>query len=551
MGGHLCQFYQTKKDLIDIIIPYLVSGLYSNQCCKWITAAAISVKEAEKALKNAVPNFDVFLQKGQIEIVSQMGQYAFNENFDAASYLRLLLKQEVNALDRGFTGLRLANTIPWLKANSWRVSWSSLINCEDALHVDTSSHKLIVLCAYSIDNFAGHNVIDLESRHDVTILKKHNRWTFLNNLEKNKVNEIDYRELADSITDSFAALDANLQYIYWNKTYEKTTGIPAEKVIGKHFFTVFKKERGTKKVANMYLKVLKTKKPQIFVDGLVVNGKKRVIENRIYPSKTGLAVFTKDITQQKMLQDKLSEYTQRLEELVKIRTVKLKAAERLATIGETAGMVGHDIRNPLQAIAGELYLAKTETESLPDGGIKRNLNESFTSIGNQLKYINKIVSDLLDYSKPLTPVMEVVDLEKILKEIFSGVTIPDDIKVNVLIKESFPKLWTDSSYLKRILINLITNAVQAMPKGGKLSLTANWNQQNASVYVQDTGKGISEEAKNNIFKPLFTTKAKGQGLGLAVVKKLADALNGTITFQSGVEQGTVFILNIPLQTRTI
>src|SRR5690554_7068410 len=110
----------------------------------------------------------------------------------------------------------------------------------------------------------------------------------------------------------------------------------------------------------MYLKVLKTKKPQIFVDGLVVNGKKRVIENRIYPSKTGLAVFTKDITQQKMLQDKLSEYTQRLEELVKIRTVKLKAAERLATIGETAGMVGHDIRNPLQAIAGELYLAKTE-----------------------------------------------------------------------------------------------------------------------------------------------------------------------------------------------
>jgi signal transduction histidine kinase len=155
----------------------------------------------------------------------------------------------------------------------------------------------------------------------------------------------------------------------------------------------------------MYLKVLKTKKPQIFVNELVLNNKRRVIENRIYLSKTGIAIFTKDITQQKNLQGKL-EYTQRLEELVKIRTEKLKTAERLAAIGKTAGRVRHDIRNPLQTIAGELYLAKTEADTLPDGENKENLNESFTAIGRQLRYINKIVSDLLDYSKPMTHIME-------------------------------------------------------------------------------------------------------------------------------------------------
>lgn len=117
--------------------------------------------------------------------------------------------------------------------------------------------------------------------------------------------------------------------------------------------------------------------------------------------------------------------------MVKIRTEKLKAEERLAAIGETAGMVGHDIRNLLQAIAGELYLAKTEVDTLPDGENKENLNESFTSIGRQLRYINKVVSDLLDYSKPMAPIMEEVDIEK-TKEILLGAAVPDDIKGDVV-----------------------------------------------------------------------------------------------------------------------
>jgi PAS domain S-box-containing protein len=375
----------------------------------------------------------------------------------------------------------------------------------------------------------------------------HNITRRKRNEEAIKQNEARYRELADSITDSFVALDSDLKYTYWNKACQKITKITAKDAIGKSFFDIFGKDTNTKKIANIYLKALKTRKPQVFIDTLTMGGHRAVVENHVYPTRTGVSVFTKDITQRKDLQDKLEEYAQHLEDLVKIRTEKLKNAERLATIGEMAGMVGHDIRNPLQSISGELYLAKNELDSLSECEAKETLLESMGIIGEQLAYINKIVSDLQDYAKPLVPCPEEVDLKKTITEILSSVTIPQDIRVNVSIENSFPKLETDSSYLRRILINLITNAVQAMSKGGKLSITANNDELHAFIRVQDTGEGIPEEAKIKIFKPLFTTKSKGQGFGLAVVKKLTDSLGGNVTFESTVGKGTQFTVEIPLR----
>jgi signal transduction histidine kinase len=103
--------------------------------------------------------------------------------------------------------------------------------------------------------------------------------------------------------------------------------------------------------------------------------------------------------------------------------------------------------------------------------------------------------------------------------------------------------------MKRILTNLSSNAIQAMPKGGKLTLIATSKNDKIFISVQDTGLGIPEEAKDKLFKPLFTTKAKGQGFGLAVVKKLTDALNGTVSFESVIGKGTRFTLEFPLQKK--
>jgi PAS domain S-box-containing protein len=262
--------------------------------------------------------------------------------------------------------------------------------------------------------------------------------------------------------------------------------------------------------------------------------------------KGSVAAFI-DITERKAMQDKLEDYRKHLENLVEEKTRQLRDAERLSAIGETAGMVGHDIRNPLQAIIGELYLAKDELASLPDGEAKDNLKDTVKEIEEQVTYINKIVTDLQDYAKPLAPCFEEMDLENAIQSVLSVTPVPEGIKVAYSVNGGFPKLVIDPSYIRRILTNLISNAMQAMPNGGTLTINAYHRDNKAFISVEDTGEGISEEAKVKIFKPLFTTKAKGQGFGLAVVKKLIDALGGTITFESEPGKGTKFTIELPMK----
>jgi PAS domain S-box-containing protein len=247
---------------------------------------------------------------------------------------------------------------------------------------------------------------------------------------------------------------------------------------------------------------------------------------------------------------RLKEYAEHLEDLVEEEANKLKDAERLAAIGETAGMVGHDIRNPLQTITSSVYLMKEEMKSLSERVKKEELTESLATIEDQVAYINKIVSDLQDFVKPLNPKIEEVDLRKLVKDAFLSSAIPENIKALMLIAEDLPKLVVDRYLIKRLLINLITNAIQAMPNGGTLTVKATQKDCMALISVEDTGLGIPEENRNKIFKPLFTTKSKGQGFGLSVCKRLVEAHNGgSITFESEVGKGSKFTIKVPSKVR--
>lgn len=251
-----------------------------------------------------------------------------------------------------------------------------------------------------------------------------------------------------------------------------------------------------------------------------------------------------EITKRQELQQALEQYTKDLEALVAERTEKLKSAEHLATIGATAGMVGHDIRNPLTAITGAVYLAKKDLTKVPDSQAKEQLKKNIELIGEQTVYINKIVDDLRDYARPLNPQIKEAYVEQTLQLALSAIKPSDKITVEFS-TEGKLKLKTDPLYLQRILINLLNNAIEAMPNGGKLTIKASTKEGKAIISVEDTGEGIPEEVRSKMFTPLITTKAKGQGFGLAVVKRLTEALSGTITVESVVGKGTKFIIELP------
>ncbi len=256
-----------------------------------------------------------------------------------------------------------------------------------------------------------------------------------------------------------------------------------------------------------------------------------------------------DITERKQNELQLAEYAKNLELLVEERTKQLKVAERLAAIGQTAGMIGHDIRNPLQAIVGDLFLIKQEVDASSDNQCKNNVQESLRSVQEQIDYINKIISDLQDYSRPLKPELSDIDICITIPKLLLTVPLPRNIEVLAFCNEKLPILKLDATFLKRILVNLVTNAIQAMPNGGKLTIRAFEKGNIVFVSVEDTGVGIPEEVKPRIFQPLMTTKSKGQGFGLAVVKRLVEMMGGKISFVSEAGKGTTFTVELPVEQK--
>jgi PAS domain S-box-containing protein len=253
-----------------------------------------------------------------------------------------------------------------------------------------------------------------------------------------------------------------------------------------------------------------------------------------------------DITERKRMERAIRGYSQDLEVLVKAEAEKRLKSERLATIGQTASMVGHDIRNPLQAIMGDLYLAFDDLNSFADCEEKGSLKESLVAIQKNVDYINKIVLDLQDFVRPLKPTISEVDLEGLIEEVLFKADLPENVKASCQVEADVKVLMSDAALLERVLGNLISNAVQAMPKGGELSVHAFRDVGDMVIAVQDTGVGVPEGLKGKLFTPLFTTKSKGQGFGLAVVKRLVESLGGMVAFESEKGKGTKFTVRLPV-----
>ncbi len=863
-GTHLCQFYQTKEDLADILVPYFAEGLRRNEFCMWVTSPSLEVEEAKKALGKAVPSLDQYIKDGQIEVISYVDWYLRGGEFDADRVLNGWVGKEKAALSRGFEGLRLTGNTFWVE----RAQWSSFVDYEAKINAVIGQHRIIALCTYSLKKCSGEDVVDVIKNHAGSLVRKDKVWNLVEDVTERKMAEEaldkerqELRGIIESTDAMIAYLDLGFNFIHVNAAYADGSGYPINELIGKNHFALFpseenqaifekvrdtgqpikfldkpfeyanqpqrgithwdwtlapvKDEKGKvqgliltlietterkkaeddlrnsferfKLLSDATSQLLATDKPQTIVEdictsvmnhlrcdcffnflvdeskgklrlntysgiseqeaekiewlgfGVAVCGSvakcgerivaediqnapdsrtelvksygiqayachpltaqghiigtlsfgtrsrssfapdelelMRTIANQVatamqriigekalqeskskteeyseylenllnyasapiicwdsdfkitrfnhaferligyradgvlgmnlsvlFPAesiseslekirrtltgerwesveipircrdsetrivlwnsaniydkdgKTLIATIAQgqDITEriktQAKLEDltaQLEEYANNLEALANERLEKLKDAERLAAIGATAGMVGHDLRNPLQAINGAIYLAMDELVSLPETAEKQTVKEMLEMIEEQAQYMNKIVSDLQSFVKPVKPQLEEADTQKILDDALSLAKIPENVELKTLIRKDVQRITVDPMLIMRVLNNLITNAVQAMPNGGKLTITAQSKDDATLLSVEDTGTGIPEEVKPKLFTPLFTTKSKGQGFGLAVCKRVVEAHGGEITFESAVGKGTTFTLRIP------
>ena len=220
---------------------------------------------------------------------------------------------------------------------------------------------------------------------------------------------------------------------------------------------------------------------------------------------------------------------------------QLLKSERLAAIGELATMVGHDLRNPLTGINGAAYYLKMKLGSKMD----KKINEMLELIEKDIQYSNKIINDLLDFSRDIRLARARITIKSLVEETLAKMKIPKKVEI-VNLTDGAPEVSVDANQIQRVFLNIIKNAVDAMPRGGRLEIKCEKVNDLLKIAFRDTGVGISKENLSRLGSPLFTTKAKGVGMGLAICKRLTEAHGGSLSIESKEKAGTCVTVTLPI-----
>jgi nitrogen fixation/metabolism regulation signal transduction histidine kinase len=251
----------------------------------------------------------------------------------------------------------------------------------------------------------------------------------------------------------------------------------------------------------------------------------------------------------------------RLSTIFNYMTVKLKKlqeemkkAERLSTIGQMANILGHEIRNPLAAITNAVYLIKWQVSKLPD--VNPKVFKNIGVIEAEIKSTEKIINDMLDFSRQRPPVLSKQDLGEVVKSIMADAKVPENVKLTMDFAE-LPAVAIDIEEMKQVIRNLINNAIDSMVESPQRELIlqttpAALTKGTATVKavkldIIDTGCGIPPDTLARIWEPFFSTKSKGTGLGLAVVKRIVQERHyNAVEVHSSCNKGTTFTVTLPI-----
>ncbi|HDQ41587.1 MAG TPA: two-component sensor histidine kinase [Desulfonatronum sp.] len=225
---------------------------------------------------------------------------------------------------------------------------------------------------------------------------------------------------------------------------------------------------------------------------------------------------------------------------------KLVLSERFAAIGEAAAHLSHEIKNPLMLIGG---FAQQILRTLPEGDQRC---EKLRIITEEAKRLEAMLMEVRDFTRPLKPKKSIANLNDTIREVTALLQESiqsQHIRLSLQLAADLPSCSFDADQIKQVLLNLTKNALEAMPKGGELTISSQVHNNHAHISVADTGEGISPDKIKRLFHPFFTTKQKGTGLGLAVSYKIIQDHDGDITVQSRKGKGSRFLISLPMDAK--
>ncbi|MBI4773795.1 MAG: response regulator [Deltaproteobacteria bacterium] len=352
-----------------------------------------------------------------------------------------------------------------------------------------------------------------------------------------------YRQLSDGITDVFFALDRGLNCVFWNKSSENLTGIPAAEAIGTSFYELFAGIKGSM-IEQLCINVLSTGEANSSESEIEIKSTRYFLDVNVYPTPSGIVVLAKDITYRKLV-----------EEEKQTLQYRLNAVKRVDAIATLAGGIAHQFNNKISAITGYLDLASINYED------RDKVARYFKSMRESARSMTQLTEQLLAYARGGKYRVKEVVMSDFIRDTLPVLldSLKDSMEVETKLPPDVRSVEADVTQLQMVLSAILNNASEALEGKGRIRISCaneaisqdriNGFQvvpgRYVCVSIEDNGKGMDEVTKQRIFEPFFTTKSTGRGLGMAAVYGIVKNHGGWITVASEMGKGTIVRLYFP------
>ena len=550
-GTHFCQFYQTKQDLIDTLVPYFRAGLEDNEFCMWITAEPLREDEALQTLRNAMPDVDRHLQNGQLEILPHSEWYLKDGAFDSQRVLSGWVSRLERALARGYDGLRLSGNTFWLEKEDWR----DFTDYEHEIDSIIGNYRMLALCTYSLDRCGPYEIIDVIRNHQFALIKREGQWETIESGERKRARAererlgAYLRLLLESTDQGIYSLDLNHRCTLVNRAAAQMLGYEPEALLGYHVHELIHYRRSDGSpypVAECPMARTIKSGEGIRVGDEVFwrrDGTPFPVEYSSYPlvehgRLLGAVVIFVDISERKRAE------AERERLLAQLSKTNEQREDFIRTIS-------HDLRNPLSAASGHAQLLQ---RVLSQKGMEREASSAQLII-TATRRLNTMIQDLVESirmeSSQLQLELRPTDLVGLVADLCCRVGTPEDQARLVLEHaEWVPLTLADPERLERALANLITNALKYSPADKPVLVRVEPRDNQNVVSVTDQGPGIPPEERGRVFERFYRAQGGGQGeglgLGLYISRLIVEAHGGRVWVESQVGKGSAFYLSLPI-----
>ena len=355
-----------------------------------------------------------------------------------------------------------------------------------------------------------------------------------------------YRTLVESSPDGIA-IEADKKIIFVNHAAAKLTGeTDTKKLLGRSIVDFIEPERLESfkekiKKANSNRSSLPFVEEQfIKKDGTVFHAEVAMLPF-VHEGRIALQIILRDITERKKAEEELKKTYSELQKAQQA----LIHSEKLAALGRFSAGIAHEIRNPLANISASAQFCLSKYE------VDKNMKKHFDVILRNTESANRIIKELLDFSSPRETELVTGNITEVLKRVCELVKTrctKHNVELIQKFRDDLPKIPLNEKKLEEAFMNFLSNAIEAMPEGGKLLVAADMpgNDNTIEVSFSDTGTGISAEDMDKVFEPFFTTKDDGTGLGLSLAYHIINAHSGEVNFESIQGKGTTVTISIPV-----